>query len=504
MAFGSSSRLKVIIEGDDQSKRAFESVRREAKETDKTLAKSGDNTKKFWKTLGGEGEHKFNSAAAVASAGGAAGAIAAVGIEAGAAALKYEDHLERLKTALKNANVSYDSHKKAIEETVNANIKLGTYEDDTIDLLSQGVTATGSLEKATSLLSVAQNAAVAYGKPLADVYAALIKGSEGQIRPLKQLGIDLPVVAGGAQKTKVAYEALLKAQQNLKDVQAAVNSQDQNVTVKNARAIFDAKQRLQFLEQRAAGSKKHSVAQTQELVLAEQNLARAEQKGSDTGAAGKAKLKKAEDAVTQATQKLTDVSQAGAKIIQAVDARTTGQATAHSKTRLGQLQAEQAQYDQLKTKLGEFELDFVSRELNGWGKIIHAIGVAGDALKDFLGISGPKDKTILGPNGIEKGSPIGHGPAAISAPGKAPAKPTARPEDDPNAPDAPWRQVVANQQALEKWLKAQPRNVTIQNIHAQPTPAKLAASGDRHAKRNGLTSTPAYTATAPPAGGGGS
>jgi len=85
-------------------------------------------------------------------------------------------------------------------------------------------TGMGSAQKAIGLMGVAEDLAAAKGISLQDAALAVTKASEGQLRPLKQLGIDLPIATGGALKTKTAYEALGKAQDKMKATMLAMHS----------------------------------------------------------------------------------------------------------------------------------------------------------------------------------------------------------------------------------------------------------------------------------------
>ncbi len=104
---------------------------------------------------------------------------------------------------------------KWVDDAVKQGQKYGISQDIIKNSLAQMVRSLGNTAQARQGLQVAEDIAQATGKPLADVVLAVTKGYEGQIKPLKQLGIDLPIAAGGALKVQKAQEALDKANQNL-------------------------------------------------------------------------------------------------------------------------------------------------------------------------------------------------------------------------------------------------------------------------------------------------
>lgn len=529
------STIKLIVDGD------VKGAKQALSETRSETGKTGNAFKDFGKA----------AAAGLATAG-----VAALGFAADTVKtfFGYEDSLTHLKTALKDANISYDSHAKAIQGVIDANIALGTKEDDTVDLLTKGVTATGSLSKATALLSEAQNVSVQYGKPLADSYSALIKGLEGQTRPLKQLGIDLPVVAGGAEKTKVAYEGLLKAQSDLQKVQEDANTTDENHTIKNAKTLADDKQKLTDAEQRYTDAKKHTLSQLQDIQRAQQKVSDDEHADANSSVVDDAKIAAAKERVTTAQQKLHDVSTSGATILAAVNARTVGAAGAQAATAEGQIKAAQAKVDELKREIGSDVVSFLARDflpfltkvgtgelefahdtkndvidplIRAWKEADHlyqsltsALGLDSGAHDDTNAIYAANDKRMgwapgttarkitndkQAPEGMSGQQPVigtggtldqlGRTPTTYGdSPGHLAGPPS--PQQAIDAANA-LRYIASLAYGDSPGHKPGPPvpNVVI-NMHAQPTPSMVSATIDRHVKRNGKPSTK-YTATAP-------
>lgn len=246
--------------------------------------------------------HKFFDTMAqggklVAAAGLAAGiAIAGESIHLADA---YEKSRAQLENSLKNSGQSYDKLQGQISAIDKQQERFGSTMTQTEKLLARGVTATGSLSGAHKLLSLAQDVSAKSGKDLESSMLAVIKASEGQLRPLKMLGIDLPVAAGGALKVQQAQEKLAKAQE----------------------AAF-------FINQ----------AYTNHL--------------GGKHAPTLAQVEKANQAVKDAQDKLNTTQSAGAQIIQGLTDKLHGAASASADTFAGRIKALNAQLQDVGIKIG--------------------------------------------------------------------------------------------------------------------------------------------------------
>lgn len=462
-----ASIIKLIVTGDTKGAQgALKTVREDGKKT-------GASLKQFGQLAG----------AGFAAAGAAA---VAFGIDAAKTALDYESSLAKFQKVLQNANIDYASHAKAIESVVKANEKFGTKEDDTLALLTQGVVSTQSLTKATEFLTTAQNVSAATGKPLADAYMAVIKASEGQLRPLKALGLDLPVVAGGAENTKKALLALADANTKLKEAQDKQATQTQHGNVVADGKLSKAQQNLLDLEQRLSGKRRISIPEYQAVQRAQQAVADAQKRSV---VPNNNAVATALQGVAKAQNHLKDVTSSSSTIMDAINKRTTGEALAESKTRLGQIHAEQAQYDELKRHVGEFELDFVSREISGWTRVIGAVQAAHDAVVNFIGLGTDKGNGITGSLN-DKGQLGMTGPinqSAISQPGTKP-KYAPKTVTSPAAADmlyAAWQkqQHDADVAKVMQYLHDHP--TTVVHVHGTVSPRTVQDLQTRYAKRNG-------------------
>lgn len=466
-----ASIIKLIVTGDTKgASNALKTVRADGKKT-------GASLKQFGQLAG----------AGFAAAGAAA---VAFGIDAAKTALDYESSLAKFKQVLKNANIDYNTHAKAIQSVISANEKFGTKEDDTLALLTQGVISTKSLAKATDLLTTAQNVSAATGKPLADSYMAVIKASQGQLRPLKALGLDLPVVAGGAENTKKALLNLADANTKLREAQDKQATQTQHGNVLADGKLKKAQQDLLELEQRLSGKRRLSVPEYQAVQRAQQRVADAQTR---TVVPNNNAVATALKGVAKAQQHLKDVTSSTTTIMDAINQRTANTALTQSQTRLGQIHAEQAQYDELKRHVGEFELDFVSKEISGWQRVIGAVQVAHNWIVKTIGLGTDAGKSVTD-NLNDKGQLGMTGPynqSAISAPGRKP-KYAPKTVQTPAAADmlyAAWQkqQHDADVAKVMQYVAAHP--TTVVNVHGTVAPRTVNDLSTRYAKRNGRTTS---------------
>ena len=307
-----ASVIKVIITGNDEgAKRALESTRKES-----------ENTGTSFKSMAKIGAMSFAVLAAAA---------VAFGVESVKAAEKDELSHKKLLTALKNTGQGWAQNSKAIEEADKRGEHFGYTAAQTEDALAQVETSTGSTSKSLKLLALAQDLAAMKGVPLNAALLAVTKASQGQLKPLKQLGVDLPIAAGGALKTKVAMENLAKAQTALKKIEEDV----------------------------AAGRIKGTAAANK--------LAAAHQKVADD------------------TKKLNDTSNAGSNIIGSLSKLLQGQASAAANTLHGKIAELKAKFEDWQANIGA-KLIPILMALMGWvqNKLVPAFILMVSKVKDIV------------------------------------------------------------------------------------------------------------------------
>lgn len=240
-----------------------------------------------------QGATSFQKFGAIAKATFLATGAVAVGI--GAMAVKSADEFEKahakLEVAMKNAGTNYDEYKSKIKAVTEAQTKYGYTSAETENALAVLTTSLKDPKKALDDLQIATDLAKYKGIDLASASLLVAKAAEGQVRPLKALGIDLPVTAGGAAKLEKANNELAKAQKKLQDIQA-----DPNHTSKQ--------------------------------------------------------LQDAQDKVAEKQAKVNDVAQTGSEIMAGLAAAVGGQAAAASDTFAGKMDTLKASTENVLTTLG--------------------------------------------------------------------------------------------------------------------------------------------------------
>ena len=194
---------------------AFREVGDEAKATGDKVDEAGQKSSSGWS--------KASKGMQIAGAA-IAGVAVAIGVKSFEMADQYETAHARMLVALKNTGSSWAAEGKAIDAVSNSATKFGYTKIDVESALAQMTTGMGSASKAMANFQLVEDLAAKTGKPLADAAMAVTKASEGQLRPLKQMGVDLPVAAGGALKVKTAYIALGAAQEKLATLNGAYHA----------------------------------------------------------------------------------------------------------------------------------------------------------------------------------------------------------------------------------------------------------------------------------------
>lgn len=143
--------------------------------------------------------------------GALGGAIAGISVRA---ALKGEQAHALLTQAVKNVGGSMDALEPKIEALQGRFKTLGYTHADLDEGLATLTTALRSPQKALEQIGLSADLARFKHIGLSEAALIVAKAEEGQLRPLRALGIDLPAVAGGALKLQQGQEKLAKAQEN--------------------------------------------------------------------------------------------------------------------------------------------------------------------------------------------------------------------------------------------------------------------------------------------------
>ena len=146
--------------------------------------------------------------AALFGLGAAAVGVGALGVEM---ADKFEASHAKLEAALKNAGTSFEKFAEPIGKAQKQMEQYGFTNAQTQEALANLTTALKDPSKALDSLSIAADLAKFKHIDLATAATAVARAQEGNLRALKQLGIDLPIAGAGAVKLAAAHDALSKA-----------------------------------------------------------------------------------------------------------------------------------------------------------------------------------------------------------------------------------------------------------------------------------------------------
>lgn len=144
---------------------------------------------------------------------GFAGAALAVGTIAVKAALEGEAAHAALTQAIKNAGGSMEALDPKIHALSDRFAKLGFTNKEVEGGLATMTTSLHNPAKAMDAMGLAADLARVKHIDLSTAALAVAKAMEGQLRPLKALGIDLPVTSAGAAKLATAHDNLAIATQ---------------------------------------------------------------------------------------------------------------------------------------------------------------------------------------------------------------------------------------------------------------------------------------------------
>lgn len=226
--------------------------------------------------------------------GGAVAAAALVGgIALSVKAYNEDQNAQvRLQAALKNTHDDNEEVRKSIELASESMRKYGFTNADVANAMGTMVTAVGSAKKAQDLLAVSADLAAYKHVSLAEAGLAVSRASEGNIKALKAMGIDLGISSTSAAALTKAHDGLSAAQKKFTDLQ------------------------------------KSSTATHTQLVNAQEK-------------------------VIAAQKKYNDASTAGQKIVEGLTNRLKGQADAAAGTFTGAMKALGASVEEVFVKFGE-------------------------------------------------------------------------------------------------------------------------------------------------------
>lgn len=251
----------------------------------------------------------------------------------------------KLQVAVKDSGKNFKDFAVPVEDLSTKFRHLGFTDTETQDALAVLTTSLKDPTKAMALMSVTADVARARSKPLAEVALAVAKGYEGQLRPLRALGLDAPVAAGGLLKLQTAHENLAKAQAKLA---ADSNGSAGEMSVAKTNELIKAQTHYAKLQDQYGNSFVKTEAQSRALEKARLSVIRLQ------GASSTSSNSYAKDlaAVEVAQKKVNDTANAGNVIIDTVTKGFQGQAASAADTYAIKLKALNANFDHMKVGLG--------------------------------------------------------------------------------------------------------------------------------------------------------
>lgn len=313
---GAGAVIRVAILG--ETKGLHEATKMAAEDLDHLQQKAQTNGQKIT---------AFAKKATAVMAAGAL-AIAAIAVKNGD---ELNESADQLSLALENSKQHVKNLDGVIAPLSKRMEKFGYTNKEVDDSLTQFTRSGVKLKVALKDEAIAADLAKAKHISLEAATTLVAKASQGQIKGLKALAIDLPVAAGGALKLKNANVALSVAEGKLKDAQDG-----RSVVLAKANALLDDSN---FLHLKGAALVKARAA--------------AEARGAEMLDAADKKIKDAQAGVVKAQHAVNDVQHAGDKILGALATRMKGSAAESTKSLAGKTAALKAKFTDMTAHLGQ-------------------------------------------------------------------------------------------------------------------------------------------------------
>lgn len=257
-----------------------------------------------------EGKSHFQNLAGVGKAAllGVGVAAVAIGTESVHLADQWEAAHARLESSFKAAGTTVEKFSKQIGAQGKTFENLGVNHTDYEASLARLTQATNNPAAALKNMGVVADIAAARHISLEQAATLVGKVMQGNTTVLKRMGIDLGGAAGGATKTAAAQAALAKQQEKLTRATEVLN---------------------------ASTSKNHAQAYDKYVI--------------------------AQQAVAAAQQKVTDTQNAGAVAIDALGKRFGGSAQTQAKTFAGEMKALEAKVQDIGIAIGRFLIPWLQK-----------------------------------------------------------------------------------------------------------------------------------------------
>lgn len=253
----------------------------------------------------------------------------------------------KLETSIKNSGHAWAEYSKPVDNLNTKMAALGFRNTETQNALAVLTTALNDPAKALEYMGKVADLARHQNMPLADSALLVAKAYEGQLRPLRALGIDAGVAASGVLKIKTAHDAFIKARMKLAELENKSHSSGGKTVAQN-NAVASSQQRLNGLLYKYNDPMQRTISQTNQINSARLRLAQAEGKGAVSASA----LKTAQDAVAATQQKYNDSLHSGEVLLDTVTKRMSGSAVAATNDLKVKQDALNASYEEMQRKVG--------------------------------------------------------------------------------------------------------------------------------------------------------
>lgn len=352
-----------------------------------------------------DSSHSFGNKLASVGKGitlGLAGAAVAVGVASVKMADDWERSHARLSAAVKASGGNMAAFSPTLAVVEKHMERLGFTHAQVEDALAHATIATQNQTKAAKEMGLAADIARARNIDLTTATDLVDKAMTGNLRPLKAMGIDLPIAATNAEKLKKAHEAVAAAQQKVNDLMAAAKTPIAGVAKaheaaaasalaneKSALAIRTAQDAVNKITAKYPDASKPGTVAHESWVRAQERVRIASDAAAVThdknlvamerSAGGNKALAAAQAHLATAQASLNDQQSASGQIIDALTKRFGGQAASAADTFGGKIAALKAQGIDLGAKLGTMLIPKLEGVLSVVMKLVDWFGRHKDA-----------------------------------------------------------------------------------------------------------------------------
>jgi hypothetical protein len=280
------------------------------------------------------------------------------------AAEDFQTAQTKLKVAIKDTGRNIIDYQKPIQDVTEKLGKWGFKSTEVQDALAQMTIGLKDPTKAINKITTAANLAALKHISLAEAGLLVVKTTEGQIKGIKALGIDIAVAASGELKIKNAKIAHAKAIAHVIDLMKKQGTAS-NISTSGANKLSKAEEKLAHLQAKYGIEAKRTPSQLVAIQKAQEAVNKAMAFSGTTNGGSVAyqnQLAAAKQKVIDTQLKLNDAQTAGNQLYKGLDKATSGAAaTAAAEDTATKLKILSNNFDELKIKFGTALLPAVTK-----------------------------------------------------------------------------------------------------------------------------------------------